>query len=116
MEISICLLAMLKLMDIEAFGTSHKKYYLITSLIDTWIFTYPFCDLIIVISFLTSYPPSLIIFIVLILVISGMPSIFNAVQLDKFKLKLFMYRCICKYSFGNYYFYRKSFNGNYECL
>jgi len=31
MGISICLLAMLKLMDIEAFGLSYKKYDLITS-------------------------------------------------------------------------------------
>ena len=31
MGISICLLAMLKLMDIETFGTSYKKYDLISS-------------------------------------------------------------------------------------
>jgi len=31
MGMSICLLAMIKLMDIEAFGTSYKKYDLISS-------------------------------------------------------------------------------------
>ena len=34
MGISICLLAMLKLMDIEAFGTSYKKYDLISAKFD----------------------------------------------------------------------------------
>jgi len=32
MRISICLLAMLKLMDFEAFGTSYKNYDLISSI------------------------------------------------------------------------------------
>ena len=90
MGISICLLAMLKLMDIEAFGTSYKKYDLISSQFDSWIYIYPFFELIIGISFLNSSPPSLIIFIALVLGISGMISIFNAVYLDKLKLN-----CAC---------------------
>ena len=90
MVISICLLAMLKLMDIEAFGTSYKKYDLISSKFNGWIYIYPFCELLIGISFLKSSPPSLIIFIALILGISGMISVFKAVYLDKLKLN-----CAC---------------------
>ena len=89
MGISICLLAMLKLMDIEAFGTSYKKYDLISSKFDNWIYIYPFCELLIGISFLNSSPPSFI-FIALIFGISGMISVFKAVYLDKLKLN-----CAC---------------------
>jgi len=73
-------------MDIEAFGTSYKKYDLISSKFDSWIYIYPFCELLIGISFLNSSPPSLIIFIAIILGISGMISVFKAVYLDKLKL------------------------------
>ena len=38
MGISICLLAMLKLMDIEAFGKSYKKYDFITSQFDSRVY------------------------------------------------------------------------------
>jgi len=47
-------------------------------------------ELIIGISFLNSSPPSLIIFIALVLGISGMISVFKAVYLDKLKLN-----CAC---------------------
>ena len=90
MGISICLLAMLKLMDIEAFGKSYKKYDLISSQFNSWIYIYPFCELLIGISFLNSSPSHLIIFIALILGISGMISVFKAVYLDKLKLN-----CAC---------------------
>ena len=86
MGISICILAMLKLMDIEAFGKSFEKYDLISTRFNTWIYIYPFCELLIGISFLISSPPSLIIFIALILGITGMVSVFKAVYLDKLKL------------------------------
>ena len=52
MGISICLLAMLKLMDIEAFGTSYKKYDLISSQFDSWIYIYPFFELLLLLSFI----------------------------------------------------------------
>jgi len=42
MGISICLLAMLKLMDIETFGTSYKKCDLISSKFDSWIYDLSF--------------------------------------------------------------------------
>ena len=74
---------MLKLMDIKAFGTSYKKYDLISSQFDNWIYIYPFCELLIGISFLKSSPPPLIIVIALILGITGMISVFKAVYLDK---------------------------------
>ena len=73
-------------MDIEAFGTSYKKYDLISSQFDSCIYIYPFFELIIGISFLNSSPASLIIFIALVLGISGMISVFKAVYLDKLKL------------------------------
>ena len=90
MGISICLLAMLKLMDIEAFGLSYKKYDLITSRFKNWIYIYPFCELLIGLCFLLSAPPSSIILIALILGIVGMASVFKAVYLDKLKLN-----CAC---------------------
>ena len=90
MGISICILAMLKLMDIEAFGKSFEKYDLISTRFNTWKYIYPFCELLIGISFLISSPPSLIIFIALILGITGMVSVFKAVYLDKLKLN-----CAC---------------------
>jgi len=77
-------------MDIETFGTSYKKYDLISSKFDIWIYIYPFCELLIGISFLNSSPPFLIIFITLVLGISGMISVFKAVYLDKLKLN-----CAC---------------------
>ena len=77
-------------MDIEAFGTSYKKYDLISSKFDRCVYIYPFCELLIGISFLNSTLPSLIIFIALILGISGMISVFKAVYLDKLKLN-----CAC---------------------
>ena len=90
MGLSICLLAMLKLMDIEAFGLSYKKYDLITSRFKNWIYIYPFCELLIGLCFLLSAPPSSIILIALILGIFGMASVFKAVYLDKLKLN-----CAC---------------------
>ena len=77
-------------MDIESFGTSYKKYDLISSQFDSWIYIYPFCELLIGINFLNSSPSSLIIFTALILGISGMISVFKAVYLDKLKLN-----CAC---------------------
>ena len=90
MGISICLLAMLKLMDIEAFGISFKKYDLISYRFKKWIYIYPFCELLIGISFLLSAPPSSVILIAFILGIIGMASVFKAVYLDKLKLN-----CAC---------------------
>ena len=90
MGISICLLAMLKIMDIEAFGISFKKYDLISYRFKKWIYIYPFCELLIGISFLLSAPPSTVILIAFILGIIGMASVFKAVYLDKLKLN-----CAC---------------------
>ena len=77
-------------MDIKAFGTSYKKYDLISYQFNSWIYIYPFCELLIGISFINSSPPSVIIFVALILGISGMISVFKAVYLDKLKLN-----CAC---------------------
>ena len=82
-------------MDIEAFGTSYKKYDLISPQFDSWIYNYSFFELIIGISFAKSFPPSLIIFIALVLGISGMISVFKAVYLDNLKLNC---ACIGGYS------------------
>ncbi len=71
-------------------GTSYKKYDFISSQFESWIYIYPFCELLIGISFLNSSPPYLIIFIALILGITGMISVFKAVYLDKLKLN-----CAC---------------------
>ena len=90
MGISICLLAMLKIMDIEAFGISFKKYDLISYRFKKWIYIYPFCELLIGISFLLTAPPSSVVLIAFILGIIGMASVFKAVYLDKLK-----FNCAC---------------------
>ena len=90
MGISICLLAMLKIMDIEAFGISFRKYDLISNRFNKWIYIYPFCELLIGINFLLSAPTSSVILIAFILGIIGMASVFKAVYLDKLKLN-----CAC---------------------
>ena len=90
MGLSICLLAMLKIMDIEAFGISFKKYDLISYRFKKWIYIYPFCELLIGISFLLTAPPSSVVLIAFILGIIGMASVFKAVYLDKLKLN-----CAC---------------------
>ena len=90
MGISICLLAMLKIMDIEAFWISFKKYDLISYRFKKWIYIYPFCELLIGISFLLTAPPSSVVLIAFILGIIGMASVFKAVYLDKLKLN-----CAC---------------------
>ena len=90
MGISICLLAMLKIMDIDAFGISFKKYDLISYRFKKWIYIYPFCELLIGISFLLTAPPSWVVLIAFILGIIGMASVFKAVYLDKLKLN-----CAC---------------------
>ncbi len=82
-------------MDIESFGTSYKKYDLISSKFNGWIYFFSFYELLIGISFLNSSQPSLIIFIALVLGISGMISIFKVVYLDKLKLNC---ECIGGYS------------------
>ena len=86
MGILICLLAMLKLMDIEAFGLSYKKYDWIISRFKSWIYIYPFCELLIGICFLLSAPPSTVILIAFILGIIGMVSVLKTVYLDNLKL------------------------------
>jgi len=82
-------------MNIKAFGTNYKKYDLISSKFDSWIYIFPFCELLIGISFLNSSSPFLIIFIALILEISGMISVSKAVYFDKLKLNC---ACIRGYS------------------
>ena len=81
---------MLKIMDIEAFGISFKKYDLISYRFKKWIYIYPFCELLIGISFLLTAPPSSVVLIAFILGIIGMASVFKAVYLDKLKLN-----CAC---------------------
>ena len=55
-----------------------------------WIFIYPFCELLIGLSFLLREPPSSILLIAFILGIFGMTSVFKSVYLDKLKLN-----CAC---------------------
>ena len=80
-----------------------------------YIYIYPFCELLIGIGFLNSSPPSSIIFIALVLGISGMISVFKAVYLDKLKL---ICACIGGYAklLWELLVLWKSFKGNYECL
>ncbi len=58
-------------------------------------YIFPFCELLIGISFLNSSPPSLIFCIALVLGNSAMISVFKSVYLDKLKLN---YACIGGYA------------------
>ncbi len=76
---SICLLAMLKLMNIQDFVVSFKKYDLISSRFSKWVFIYPFCELLIGLSFLLPALPSSITLIAFILGIFRMTTLFQSV-------------------------------------
>ena len=87
-------------MDIETFGKSYKKYDLISPQFDSWEYIYPFCELLIGISFLNSSSQSWII--LLPFRISGMISVFNPVYFDKLKLSFASIGGYAKNPLGNY--------------
>ena len=90
MGFSICALAMLKLMDIEAFSASFAKYDLITQKWRLWGKLYPGIELLIGLGFLMQPPFHLSAVIAFIIGILGMISVIKAVYIDKLALN-----CAC---------------------
>ena len=90
MGISICALAMLKLMDVESFAASFVKYDLITQRWRPWGKLYPGVELLIGLGFLLSPPLPLAGWAALVVGVPGMASVIKAVYIDKLALN-----CAC---------------------
>ena len=90
MGLSICVLAILKLMDISSFAESFNKYDLITQRWRDWAKVYPGVELLVGLGFLTNPPVPLSGWVALIVGIPGMISVLKAVYIDKLALN-----CAC---------------------
>ena len=90
MGFSICMLAMLKLMDVDSFAISFAKYDLITQRVRAWAKIYPGIELLIGLGFLMSPAPPLTGWASLLIAIPGMASVIKAVYIDKLALN-----CAC---------------------
>ncbi len=90
MGISICVLAMLKLMDVESFAASFAKYDLATQRWRLWGKLYPGVELLIGLGFLFSPPIPLAGLVALVTGVQGMVSVIKAVYVDKLALN-----CAC---------------------
>ena len=90
MGFSLCLLAMLKLMDLQAFGDSFRNYDLITKSFPMYGSVYPFLELLSGLGFLSGVLPLLTGGIALVVGLAGGVSVFKAVYIDKLNLN-----CAC---------------------
>ena len=90
MGLSICALAMLKFMDVDAFAASFVKYDLATQLWRPWGKLYPGVELLIGLGFLRQPPLALAGWVALIVGLQGMVSVVKAVYIDKLALN-----CAC---------------------
>ena len=90
MGFSICALAMLKLMDVNAFAASFVKYDLISQRWRLWARIYPGVELLIGLGFLHEPPLPLAGWIALLIGVPGMVSVLKAVYVDKLALN-----CAC---------------------
>ena len=90
MGLAICLLAMLKLMDVPAFATSFRKYDLLSQRWHSWAGLYPGVELLVGLGILLS--PELVAanrligVTALVLGVMGMASVGKAVFIDKLAL------------------------------
>lgn len=90
MGFSICTLAMLKLMDVNAFAASFIKYDLISQRWQLWARIYPGVELLIGLGFLLTPPSALAGWVALLVGLPGMASVLKAVYVDKLALN-----CAC---------------------
>ena len=90
MGFSICMLAMLKLMDVDSFAISFAKYDLITQRAKAWAKIYPGVELVIGLGLLMSPVPHVVGWAALLIAIPGMASVIKAVYIDKLALN-----CAC---------------------
>ena len=90
MGISICALAMLKLMDVDSFAASFVKYDLITQRWRGWGKIYPGVELLVGLGFLFNPPLTIAGWVALLIGIPGMASVIKAIYIDKLALN-----CAC---------------------
>ena len=90
MGYSLCLLSLLKLMDLTSFVNSFKKYDLITKRVSTYGYFYPFAELAAGLGFLSGLLPYVTASLSLFVGIIGGISIIKAVYIDKTDLN-----CAC---------------------
>lgn len=90
MGVSLSMLASLKLMDMDAFAESFKKYDLITKRFKPYAKIYPFAELLIGLGFLSGWVPLVTGISSLLIGTSGGISVFKAVYIDKLALN-----CAC---------------------
>ena len=90
MGISICALAMLKLMDVESFAASFVKYDLATQRWRGWGRLYPGVELLIGLGFLFNPPLPVAGWAALLIGVPGMASVIKAIYIDKLALN-----CAC---------------------
>ncbi len=90
MGYALCLLAMLKLMDVEAFASSFLKYDLISQRLPLYAQLYPGLELLAGLGFLITPPVPLAALLALLLGLAGMVSVTKAVYIDKLALN-----CAC---------------------
>lgn len=90
MGISICALAMLKLMDVESFAASFVKYDLATQRWRVWGKIYPGVELLIGLGFLFNPPLPIAGWAALLIGVPGMASVIKAIYIDKLALN-----CAC---------------------
>ena len=90
MGISICILAMLKLIDVESFAASFVKYDLATQRWRVWGKLYPGVEMLIGLGFLIKPPLPLTGWVALIVGLQGMISVIKAIYIDKLALN-----CAC---------------------
>ncbi|PZD71006.1 hypothetical protein C1752_08448 [Acaryochloris thomasi RCC1774] len=90
MGVSLSMLASLKLMDMNAFSESFKKYDLITKRFKPYAKIYPFAELLIGLGFLSGWVPLVTGISSLLIGTSGGISVFKAVYIDKLALN-----CAC---------------------
>lgn len=90
MGVALCLLAMLKLMDLQSFVKSFKQYDLITQHFAAYGWAFPFIELGLGLALLAHQGLTLASIIAILLGISGSISVYKAVYVDKLALN-----CAC---------------------
>lgn len=82
MGYSLCILATLKLMDIESFAESFKKYDFVTKRFENYGYAYPFIELAVGLGFLSGLYPIMTSALAVIVGVLGCYSIYKAVYVE----------------------------------
>lgn len=90
MGIALCLLALLKLMDIPSFVKGFKQYDLVTQRLEAYAWSYPFLEVLLGLSFLAGKGLALSGPVALVIGVIGTTSVIKAVYIDKLAIN-----CAC---------------------